>query len=323
MAQGLLPVRFPAGATPRWPAPLAVTIVLLAGCAAPQEKAALPARPLQSATRVITLGTGTPNADPDRSGPATAIVVGDAVYLVDCGPGVVRRAAAAGLRMESLTHAFLTHLHSDHTAGLSDLIFTPWVLERSQPLELFGPPGTADLAEGVLAAYKEDIAMRIHGLEGANPTGYQVKAREIAPGVVYKDAHVTVKAFAVPHGSWKHAYGYRFEARDGKVIVISGDTTRSPAMAEHARGADLLIHEVYLESMWAKRPPKWKKYHQTFHTSSRDLARIAAQARPKLLVLHHVLLWGGREEDLLAEIRGFYKGPVVIAKDLQVFDGGN
>jgi ribonuclease BN (tRNA processing enzyme) len=280
---------------------------------------AQPKQAAKPATRVITLGTGTPNADPNRSGPATAIVVGEAVYLVDCGPGVVRRAAAAGLKMESLTRAFLTHLHSDHTAGLSDLIFTPWVLERSLPLELYGPPGTTAMAQGILAAYKEDIAMRIHGLEQANPTGYKVNAREVAPGVIYKDANVTVKAFAVPHGSWKHAYGYRFETRDGRVIVISGDTTRSPALAEHARGADLLIHEVYLESAWAQRPPKWKKYHQSFHTSSRDLARIAAQARPKLLVLHHVLLWGGREKDLLREIGEIYKGPVVIARDLQVF----
>ena len=269
-------------------------------------------------TRVIMLGTGTPNADPARSGPATAIVVGDAVYLVDCGPGVVRRAAEAGLKMPALKRVFLTHLHHDHTSGLSDLIFTPWTLERTDPLDLYGPPGSAAMAKNILAAYAEDIRERIDGLEPANTTGYKVTAHDVKPGVIYKDANVTVRAFAVPHGSWKYAYGYRFETRD-RVIVISGDTTRGDEIIKQARGADLLIHEVYSEAGLAVRPPEWQKYHRAFHTSARDVGRIAAEAKPKVLVLYHVLLWGQSEEALLAELAETYKGPVVRAKDLQVF----
>lgn len=270
-------------------------------------------------TRVILLGTGTPNANPERSGSATAIVVGDAVYLVDCGPGVVRRAAAAGLKMPALKRVFLTHLHHDHTSGLSDLIFTPWTLERTDPLDLYGPPGSAAMAKHVLAAYEEDIRIRLDGLEPANTTGYKVTAHDVKPGIVYKDASVTVRAFAVPHGSWKHAYGYRFETPD-KVIVISGDTTKSEEIARQARGADILIHEAYSEAGLAKRPPAWQKYHTAFHTSSRDLARIAAQAKPKLLVLYHLILSGQTPEQVLAEVQEIYKGPVVIGKDLQVFE---
>jgi ribonuclease Z len=290
---------------------LACLLVVLASAGAAQEKPA-------SGTKVILLGTGTPNAAPSRSGPATAIVVNGSVYLVDCGPGVVRRAAAAGLRMTELKRVFITHLHSDHTAGFSDLILTPWVLERTAPLEAYGPPGLKTMSEHIIAAYAEDIEIRVKGLEGANPTGYQVVAHEVQPGVIYKDANVTVKAFRVPHGSWKHAYGYRFEAKD-RTIVISGDTTFTRDMVEQARGADLLIHEVYCEAGFATRSEKWKKYHASFHTASRDLARIAAEAKPKLLVLYHVLLWGQSEQQLLKEVREIYKGPIAVGRDLQVF----
>jgi ribonuclease Z len=288
----------------------AAVALLLAASAAAQVKA--------GPTRVILLGTGTPNAVPERSGPATAIVAGGEVYLVDCGPGVVRRAAAAKLEMKSLRRVFITHLHSDHTLGLPDLIFSPWVLERAEPLEAYGPPGLAAMASNIQAAWREDVDIRLRGGEPSNKTGYRVSAHEVQPGVVYEDANVTVKAFAVPHGAWKFAYGYRFEARD-RTIVISGDTTFSPAMIEQARGADVLIHEVYSEAGFAARSPEWKKYHAAYHTSARDLARIAAAARPRLLVLYHFLLWGQTEEQLLREIRAGYDGKVVVGKDLNVF----
>lgn len=289
---------------------LAFFLVVLASAGGAQEKPA-------NGTKVILLGTGNPNADPERSGPATAIVVNGAIYLVDCGPGIVRRAAAAKLPMEELKRVFITHLHSDHTAGLSDLILTPWVLDRTAPLEAYGPPGLKSMSKHIVAAYQEDIQMRVKGLEGANPTGYKVNAHEIQPGVVYKDANVTVKAFRVLHGSWKYAYGYRFETKD-RTILISGDTTFTREMIEQARGVDLLIHEVYCEAGLAAREPKWQKYHSSFHTASRDLAKIAAEAKPKLLVLYHALWWKSSEEQLLKEIREVYKGPVAVGRDLQV-----
>lgn len=270
-------------------------------------------------TRVILLGTGNPNADPERHGASTAIAVDDAVYIVDFGPGVVRRASAAGLAMPKLSRAFVTHLHHDHTSGYADLIFTPWTLDRTEPLEVYGPPGIAKMTEHLVAAYSEDIELRLNGLEPANKTGYKVNAHEISPGVIYKDDKVTVKAFAVPHGSWKHAYGFRFETPD-RVIVVSGDTTVSPAVEENARGADVLLHEVICGAGLAKRTPDWKAYHTAFHTTAPDLGRIAVRAQPKALVLHHVLLSGCTEEELLKEIRGAgFTGRTVIGKDLEVY----
>lgn len=271
------------------------------------------------AAQVILLGTGTPNADPERSGPATAVVANGAPYIVDFGPGVVRRAAAAHIKPSDLKIAFATHLHSDHTIGLPDLILTPWTLERTAPLELYGPHGLRAMADHIEKAYREDIEIRLHGGEPSNKTGYKVNVHEIAPGVVYRDGNVTVTAFLVKHGAWPEAFGYRFDTSDGRSIVISGDTAPSDAVVNACHGCDVLIHEVYSTAGFARRPKEWQEYHARYHTSSAELAEIATRARPGLLVLTHQLFWGTSDEDLLKEIQKGYGGRVVSGKDLRVY----
>ena len=289
-------------------------------------------------TKVVLLGTGTPNACPNASGPATAVVVGDRAYLVDFGPGVVRQASKAyykgidALRPDLLTVAFCTHLHIDHTAGYPDLIFTPWVLERSQPLRVFGPKGIRSMTEHILSAYQVDIDFRIHGFEKANEKGYQVLATEIAPGIVYQDDRVTVEAFPVSHGTLE-SYGYRFTTQN-KTIVISGDTAPLESLAEKSKHCDLLLHEVEYTAGIAAREPKWQKYHREVHTLSIDLAKVAQKAQPKLLVTYHRIyhmniqdntkdLSGEmalRCEAILQEIdNAGYHGAVVNGQDLDVF----
>ena len=181
---------------------LAVSELLVAAIAG----VALADKPASPMTKVVMLGTGTPNPDPDRSGPSVAIVVDDTPYLVDFGPGVVRRAAAMtprfggdieALSMKNLKVAFLTHLHSDHSAGLPDLILTPWVEGRDQPLQLYGPDGIEEMASHILKAYDADIRYRIDGLEPANETGWRVDAYTLDDGVVYEDDNVKVEAFRV------------------------------------------------------------------------------------------------------------------------------
>ena len=307
---------------------LSCALCVVACAADPAVRPAGPAAPpgwqTSQRTQVVLLGTGTPNADPERSGPALAVVVDGHPYLVDCGPGVVRRAAAAkskgvaGLAVSKLNRVFITHLHTDHTLGLADLIFTPWVLERAEPLQVYGPSGTRAMTEHLVAAYTQDIRIRLDGLEPANTEGYKVQAHEIEPGVVYKDERVTVKAFLVDHGSWKQAFGFRFETPD-RVIVVSGDTRPSPNLVEQARGADLLIHEVYSHAGFQKRVPVWRRYHAAFHTSTLELGEIAAETRPRLVVLTHQLFWGATDADLLREIATKYDGPVVSGRDLDVY----
>ena len=275
--------------------------------------------------RVVLLGTGTPNPEPDRSGPAVAVVVGTSTYLVDAGPGLVRRAEAARrqgvveLTQPALRKVFLTHLHSDHTLGLADLIFSPWVLERSEPLEVYGPRGTRNMVDHLIRAYAEDVRIRLDGWQPQNRTGHRARAHEVRPGLVYADSNVRVTALAVPHGSVREAFGYRFETAD-RVIVISGDASASDAVVEACNGCDVLVHEVYSDSGFSRLPPEWQRYHGYFHTSASELARLASRARPGLLVLYHTLTWGGvPREHILEEIRRGYSGRVVLASDLDVF----
>ncbi len=281
-------------------------------------------RDFSKGTHVVMLGTGTPNADPERSGPAVAVVANGTSYLVDAGPGVVRRASAASrlgimaLRPENLRHLFLTHLHSDHTVGLPDVILTPWVLGRDEPLQLFGPSGTERMVENLLTAYEEDIRVRLDGLEPANRDGYKVAVHEIGEGEVYEDENVVVTAFRVHHGDWDHGFGFRFETED-KVVVISGDATPSDALVDACNGCDILVHEVYSQHGFEDRDSVWQRYHADAHTSTNQLAELASSARPGLLVLYHQLFWGTSEENLVSEITSRYDGAVVSAQDLDVY----
>ncbi|MGH9520308.1 MAG: MBL fold metallo-hydrolase [Terriglobales bacterium] len=277
---------------------------------------------LAAQTRVVVLGSGNPNAIPERSGPAVAVIVNQTAYLVDSGPGVVRRAAAAArageaaLRPTAITHLFVTHLHSDHTAGYPDLILTPAVLGRAQPLEVYGPPGLQAMTTDILHAWSKDIAVRTQGLEHGDPDHYRVEVHEIKAGQIYRDANVTVTAFAVHHGSWDYAFGYRFQAAD-RTVVFSGDTTPVAAVAQACDGCDLLFHEAYLDTPTIK--PAWRNYLAHFHTSAAEVGAIASAAHPKLLVLYHQMFEGGTEAQLLAAVRAHYAGAVVSAHDLDVY----
>jgi ribonuclease BN (tRNA processing enzyme) len=279
-------------------------------------------------TQLILLGTGTPNADPDRSGPSLAIVVGDNSYIVDFGPGVVRRAASLSknrggsfeaLNPENLKIAFLTHLHSDHTAGYADLILTPWVLGRSEPLRVFGPKGLKRMTENIIEAYSEDVSYRIQGLEPANENGWKVRTEEIEEGLIYSDDRIQVTAFKINHGTWKEAFGYSFVTAD-KTIVVSGDTAPSEKLIEMTRGADILVHEVYSQAGFDQRTEVWKKYHASHHTSTFELGEIAKKSKPGLLVLHHILFWGSTEDELLDEISQVYDGLVSVGSDMMIYE---
>lgn len=278
----------------------------------------------QAPARVIMLGTGSPVPDPQAQGPATAIVVGSRLFLVDAGAGVTRQLAAAGFpRVTEVEATFITHLHSDHTLGYPDLIFTTWIMGRRHPLLVFGPPGLQRMTDRLMDAWREDLDVRIKGLERETEAWLKVDAREIAPGIVYDKDGVRVTAIGVKHGSWKFAFAFRFDT-PGKSITISGDTAPSDALVEAAKGSDVFIHEVY-DAVRVKPEDRpggefWPQYLREFHTSNVELGRLAARVAPGLLVLHHVLRLGGTDEEMLAGIReGGYAGRVVIARDLDVY----
>jgi ribonuclease BN (tRNA processing enzyme) len=275
-------------------------------------------------TKLVLLGTGSPFADPAKSGPSLAIVVNNTSYIVDAGPGVVRRAAQAkelgfpSLEAAQLKTLFITHLHSDHTIGLADIMLTPAVLDRNAPIAIYGPVGIKKMTADLMRAYKEDIAIRINGLEKGDAIAYQVHTQEIKEGEIYKDSNLTVTAFKVQHGQWDHAFGFVFQTKD-KKIVISGDCTYSENLIKFAKDCDILVHEVYSDAGLKKRTQRWQDYHSTFHTSTYQLADIANQVKPKLLVLNHQLTFGTTLQSLLDEVQSKYKGVVVNGSDLDVF----
>jgi ribonuclease BN (tRNA processing enzyme) len=304
---------------------IAAAAALLTAARAQQEPVSGPA-----GTRLVLLGTGTPAATPERSGPATAVVVNDTAYLVDFGPGVVRRASAAAtnlgiaaLRPTRLRVAFVTHLHSDHTVGYPDLIFTPWTLGRRGPLEVYGPRGLAAMTKALIEAYRVDIETRTNadGNQRTFPDGYKVNAHEISTGVVYEDRNVKVTAFPTRHAM--ESYGYRFDTAD-RSIVISGDTSPTQTTIDACRGCDVLIHEAHTAAWLAARPEAgdapsgtFRRFSEKYHTTTEQLGALARQAEPKLLVLYHHSSLG--PDELQADMMKHYAGHFVIGRDLDVF----
>jgi len=283
----------------------------------------------ETRTHVVLLGTGTPRTEVGRAGTSTAVVVDDRPYIFDFGPGVGLRLSEghemgiAGLVMSGVTRAFLTHMHSDHTMGLGELMLTPWMFGREEPLEIYGPHGTAAMTQAITAAYSLDVAKRTLN-EPHTRRGHEIIGRDVTPGVVYTDDLVDIEAFEVQHGEWNTdlhgpfpAMGYRVTTPD-RIVVISGDTGPFPDMASTYADCDVLVHEVYSSAGLAARAREWRAYHARSHTSGTHLGGVATEADPGVLVLNHQLLWHATEDDLISEVAVAYKGPLVYGRDLDV-----
>ncbi len=257
---------------------------------------------------------------------------------------VVRRAEALrgvpSVAPGNLKVAFVTHLHSDHTAGYSDLILTGWTSGRTVPLEVYGPPGLQSMTEHILQAYRVDIETRTnpHGPMrdvGRFPDAWKVNAHEIKPGVIYKDEKVTVTAFATKHAM--ESYGYRFDTPD-RSLVISGDTNPVEETVKACNGCDVLVHEAQPLELLAKMPDSIQLFVAKYHTTTEQLAELANKAKPKLLVVYHTVSFppgiapprllppkAGADalyaspEMLQKEIGSRYSGKFVIGKDLDVY----
>lgn len=278
-------------------------------------------------TNLVLIGTGTPNPDPYRSGPCVGIHHNNHLYLVDFGVGLIRQINKLGFNISHIHTAFLTHLHSDHTLGLSDLLITPWILGRKQPMQIYGPKGLSDMVYHTLEAFSVDIQERIHGLEKANTTGYQAEVTHISEGLIYND-EIKVEALRVPHGRFE-AYAFKFIG--DQTIVVSGDTRPSKAFIDFAKGCDILVHEVYYAEGLKTRSPQWQAYHKNVHTSAIELGEIASEVQPRKLVLYHQLFMqetildedmtknnAKYKEKILNEVKMHYNGDIVYGEDLMI-----
>lgn len=251
---------------------------------------------------VVALGTGHPAPNPNRFGPATAVIVDRTAYLVDAGEGIWRAAAKAaslhgGRIADALdlskkpTRVFITHLHSDHTVGLPNLMLLPWAYGKDDPLEVWGPPGTEEMVGNLLEAWKLDIQNRVG--RSSNDTGWRSVAHDVkAAGLVYEDERVRIEAFRTKHANWEYSYAYRFTTPD-RVIVIGGDGGACEGLVQAVQGADVWFQEVMTEINLPNAPwggdsvEEKSKTIWGSHMKPSALAKIATDAKVKLLVLYH------------------------------------
>lgn len=284
------------------------------------------ALPAAAQTQLVMLGTGTPVPDGDRAGQSFAVVHNGEAYLFDLGGGAVQNAIRAheqkgieALAPTRIDHVFFTHLHSDHMLDYPEMLGTYW-WRRDARINVYGPPGTRQMSQGVYDMMAPDLKARFAGNQPIkDKEGYKADVTEFTkPGTVYEADGIRISAFAVSHGALAHAFGYKIVTED-RSIVISGDTAYDPAVAEQAGGADILVHEAISQEGLSALPEFWQNYHRAAHTVSTELAEIANEAKPGKLVIVHNLFYGADERSTLEEVRADYDGEVVLADDLDVY----
>jgi len=281
--------------------------------------------------KVTLLGTGVPIPSPDRFGPSTLIEAGDQKLLIDAGRGAAIRLYQLHVPIGRLDALLLTHYHSDHTSGIPDVWLTGWLTShfgtRTKPFRVIGPVGAKTLMENLERAYALDIKIRIAD-EKLPPEGIAVEVAEFdRDGVVYEKNGVKVIAFEVDHGDViKPAYGYRIEYA-GRVAVISGDTRYNENVIKYGAGADLLIHEVAIVRPALLAEPFIQRI-MAHHTSAREAGTVFARTRPRLGAYTHMVFLASEKvpratvDELIAETRLTYDGPLEVGEDLMRFEIG-
>jgi ribonuclease Z len=282
--------------------------------------------------RVTLLGTGVPIPSPDRFGPSTLVEAGDQKFLIDAGRGATIRLYQLKVPIGRIDVQLLTHYHSDHTSCLPDVWLTGWLEShfgtRKTPYRVIGPTGAKRLMENIERAYADDIKIRVAD-EKLPLSGIATDVSEYdRDGLVYEKNGVKVIAFEVDHGDViKPCYGYRIEY-GGRVAVFSSDTRYNHNVIKYGAGADLLVHEVA-----SARPELMKEaYVQRIighHTTPREAGQVFALTKPKLAAFTHIVQLGSDKiapptvDDMLAETREIYGGPLVAGEDLMAFEIGD
>ena len=274
--------------------------------------------PSEDVFRVTLLGTGAPPPSIERFGPSTLVEVGREKFIFDAGRGAMQRLHQLGIAFNEITGLFLTHHHSDHVVGFPDLWLTGWIGrpwgKRCAPLPVWGPVGTSEMMEHLPKAFHVDIRVRSKSYP---PDGVKLIAEEINEGGVFENDGIKVTAFEVDHGGEDlAAFGYRIDY-GGRSAVLSGDTTFNENLIEHARGADLLVHEVTAAAGSAAEGAQQLKRITAYHTTAAQAGEVFARAEPKLAVFNHLLLFGSATaDDLIPAARQHYAGPLIVGEDL-------
>jgi len=276
-------------------------------------------------TRLILLGTGGgPRPTKARAAPAQVIVSHGLAYVIDCGDGVPRQLALAGVPLASLRHIFITHHHSDHNADYGNLILLAWTAGLRTRVDSWGPPPLDRMTRLFFEMNEYDIKVRTSN-EGRIPLSPLVHVHELqSEGEVMRDDHVRVSSALVDHPPVVPAFGYRFDAPD-RSIVISGDTAPSENVVKLARGADVLVHSVMypaaIERLVARVPnaAALKASILAHQTSAEQAGRVAQAAGVKTLVLSHFVPPDDPQitDQMWADAaRIHFRGQIIVGRDL-------
>jgi len=270
---------------------------------------------------VTLLGTGNPRPSADRFGPSILVEAGQERLLVDAGRGSTIRLFEIGTApaLSGITAVLLTHLHSDHVVGLPDLWLTGWMFGRKTPLQIYGPAGTREMADGLERAFAFDVRMRRDVDEHLPPGGVELQTTDVLPGSVCLDRNgVRVTAFAVDHGPVTPALGYRVDYA-GRSVVLSGDTRYSETLIEAAHGVDLLVHEVLSPEVERRRglvDAAAMARIIAHHVTPDEAGRVFSAVAPRLAVYSHIVPSPTTAADLIAPTRRTYKGRLAVGYDL-------
>jgi ribonuclease BN (tRNA processing enzyme) len=276
------------------------------------------------ATRLILLGTkGGPRVGPGRANPSTLLLINGVPYVVDCGYGTSRQLAAAGVPLNRLRYVLVTHHHSDHNLEYGPLVYNAWAAGLASRVDAYGPPGMERMRQAYFDYQRFDIETRMQD-EGRPDLRKLLFAHEFdKPGSVLQNDDVKVSAALVRHPPIEHAFAYRFDTKD-RSIVISGDTAYAPELAEFAKGADVLVHEVMylpgLKALLGRNPnaATLMQHLMASHTLTEDVGKIAAQAGVKTLVLSHFVPGDDAttDEQWTEGARKHFGGRIIVGKDL-------
>jgi ribonuclease Z len=268
---------------------------------------------------ITLLGTGSPIPDPNRAGPSTLVRAGGQVFLVDCGRGVLQRAAAVGVGAAGLSALLLTHLHSDHIGDLGDLLITRWITTfapEPAPLPIIGPPGTAETVEATLKAFGHDIGYRIaHHADLNAPPAVQV--HECTEGPVWDRDGVSIRVAPTDHRPVAPTIGFRIESGTTSA-VLAGDTVPCAGLDELASGADALVHTVIRKDIVVNIPQQRLQDICDYHSSVEEAAATADRAGVGTLVMTHYVpaLVPGQEEQWRALAATKFGGRIELGDDL-------
>jgi ribonuclease Z len=282
--------------------------------------------------KVTLLGTGTPQLNPRRMSYSTLVEAGGEVLMFDAGRAAMLQAKKSGANLKNFDKLFLTHLHSDHVVGIPDVWLTGFLapLFRATPLKVWGPKGVTNLTAGLRQAYDFDVNTRIAQYGGKRAEGMEFDTTEIHDGLVYENEGIKVSAFEVEHLGSNTSFGYKIEY-EGRSVVLSGDTIYSENLIRHAKGVDLLVHQVGYAPEAAIRENKVVARIITLHTQPQQVARIFTEAKPKLAVFSHIAVFKVQGPDLspageqamMDVVRQAYDGAVILGQDLMAFEIGD